>query len=388
MPNPCEDLEDLAGTTTEVAYTFDAIFIDTMASSETIALYTWATIENIVNATEEVTDSWFTQVIDSVATATTHPDSYVEAYNALVNSVLATTSNAASGIYIAHEDTVTLTETLDLFRYYLVADAVTTSTEAVHTIVTTQAVINTLAAGDVFAAGVSEAIEDAVSAVDVVGIFAFATENVVDSVAGADTWGSTFVLAIALLDTVGTSTTTGQALVAQQAITDTVTALERFWARGNDQLAWQVNLETTAANWHTNYGFESVVQYGDSVFAVSEDGIYLMTGDTDAGAPISAYVKTGFMDFSSPRLKRMEGVYFGYHGGQMNVTVDTYGYPGGSNSFSMPAKTVNAPGSNRVVPGKGLVSRYWRVTVANVGGAYFDVDNIEFDVAASTTRRT
>jgi hypothetical protein len=265
-------------------------------------------------------------------------------------------------------------------------DTVGSTTTLGHTLVAVKLLSDTVGASDSLKGGITEAMVDTVNATDVSAQILRVIVALADSVATSDDYGQVYTPTVNLYDFVGSSTEIGMSLVAQQAISDVVNAATKYWYRDAGMVAWQMNTETLAANWLTNYEFESIAQYGDNAFAVNEDGIFVLSGSTDDSMEIAASLKTGFWDFETPVLKRIEGIYFGYHGGQMQVDVDTYGHVNGSNSYTMPAKTVSAPGANRVVPGKGIASRYWRLTISNVSGSYFDVDNIEFDVAPSKRR--
>lgn len=384
MPNPCEDMEDLVATTTENIQVVWAPIVDAVNATRAVTYSTWLKLENSVALSEVVVGTGFTPLVDSVACTEvyTHP---LSAVNAIVNSV-GTRSVLGYGLTLAAVDGITLSETVISGSYLLITDGVAATEVYTHPLSTMTAIVDAVALSDAVAGGVSEAMVDSVASTDVSTHILRVLIAMQDGVGTACTYTGVYTPTVNLTDSVGSSTVIGMSLEATTAIVDAVNATEKYWTRGVEQIAWQMNTETLAANWHTNYGFESMAQYGDTVFAVAEDGIYALTGSTDDAVAIDAQIKTGFWDMDMPQVKRVEGIYFGYHGGQMQVDVDTYGHVNGTNSYTMPVRTVDAPGANRINPGKGLASRYWRLTIKNVGGSYFDVDNIEFDVAASKRR--
>lgn len=151
--------------------------------------------------------------------------------------------------------------------------------------------------------------------------------------------------------------------------------------------AWVMNTETTAVSWYSNFQFESVAQAGDRTFAAGPNGLYELTGSTDEGELIEAEVITGLVDFKIAQTKRVDAFYFGYTSeGQLSLTVETpeSGVPAAT--YSLEQRDASAPRNSRVVPGKGLFGRYWRVTLRNVGGVDFEIHDATIDVAVSTRR--
>lgn len=386
MANPCEDLEDLTATSETTEEVVAALCIDTVDNAETYTPIVNTSYEDVVACTEALDLSHYYDLVDSVATALDFTNTFLRAVTEILDTFRAS-DEAVSGFTIVLTDTVALTETYEPHLDLGMSDAVALTETVAHTALANQAVTDVVALLDTLVGGMEDNLVDTVALAETLTPETFVTTSLTDTIDIAPTVETIQRTAQTLEDSVATSGELLSVSVLVQSLEDFADISSYVWYQDTTLLAWQMNTETTALNWHTNYGFESIAQYNDKVFGVSEDGIFLLTGDTDAGTLIPASVKSGFMDFDKPQVKRMEGVYFGYHGGQIQVTVDVYGHGGGSNTYTMPAKTVAAPGSNRVILGKGLASRYWRVKVSNLDGGYFDVDNIEFDVAASKQRR-
>ena len=55
-------------------------------------------------------------------------------------------------------------------------------------------------------------------------------------------------------------------------------------------------------------------------------------------------------------------------------------------TYEMEHRDAGAPRNNRIKPGKGLSSRYWRFTFRNVGGADFQIHDVAVELARSKRR--
>ena len=157
--------------------------------------------------------------------------------------------------------------------------------------------------------------------------------------------------------------------------------------RDPDAVAWLLNTETGAASWHTNFGFESIAQVGARTLAVGPEGLYELTGDTDDGEQIAARVKTGFWDFKLEQTKRLDNMYFGYTSpGQLALDVEAAESGYAAQRYLLEPRAASEPRNSRVTPGKGLVSRYWRLTISNKDGVPFHVRSMTADLANSNRR--
>lgn len=246
---------------------------------------------------------------------------------------------------------------------------------------------DSIAATDRFASGFYNALSDSVGCAGVFTASRKVIASLAESAAATDAFSQYikhFPQIVA--ESVTATSTVGHKATAYASVSESVSAVEAFWYRDAGQIAWQMNTETSAANWHTNFMFDSIAQYGNTVLAVAPDGIYVLEGNTDNNTAIPATVQTGFMDFDDKHVKRFGGVFFGLRGSSLRLSLEPFGAVAAS-EYDMPAKTTVSPGSNRIVPGKGLVSRYWRMTFKNVDGGDFDIDNIELDIASSNQRR-
>ena len=73
---------------------------------------------------------------------------------------------------------------------------------------------------------------------------------------------------------------------------------------------WVMNQETGAPSRYENFDFDAFAQIGEDYLAARGDGIYLLSGDDDAGTNIDALATIGRTDFDTPEMKRVTA---GYH---------------------------------------------------------------------------
>jgi len=131
-----------------------------------------------------------------------------------------------------------------------------------------------------------------------------------------------------------------------------------------------------AAVTHYDWSFQSITP----TRAADGANLYALGGDTDAGAPIDAEVRTGRTAVGS--RSAVEEVYYGMAGaGTARCVVE-----GISGVFSYPFP-VRAQGGSRGVPGKGVRESYLAFGFGNTAGADFRLDVIAPVIVKSNTRR-
>lgn len=145
---------------------------------------------------------------------------------------------------------------------------------------------------------------------------------------------------------------------------------------------WALNVDTNASSRYDNYVFQSLATRQGRLYGTKPDGVYLLEGDDDAGAPILASFATGNLNFPSDKdpaqagaLKRFASIYMG-------VAADKSMYlkiVSGGREFLYVSRTSNANMmQQRVDPGLGLRSTYYSFEVYNQQGSDFDLESIEF----------
>ncbi len=199
---------------------------------------------------------------------------------------------------------------------------------------------------------------------------------------------------VSLVPTLQVLTSTGEASSSITARTDWTVVEEvsgasvsAVYFKDPGLIAWVLNTESAAVSWYDNFDFQSIAQVDDAVFGVNAEGIFLLTGDDDAGDPISASVRTGFMDFDTAYTKRLENLYFGYVStGALYARLRVKDSQHPASTYQLQERDASAPRNSRIEPGKGLFGRYWQVEIGNVSGAPFTVYDMDVDLSISNRK--
>jgi len=150
-----------------------------------------------------------------------------------------------------------------------------------------------------------------------------------------------------------------------------------------DAAVWVVNLDTSASVRYEQYGFNSFFQRGNDYYGVANDGIYKLSGDTDAGSPISALVEFAKSNFGVAQDKTMPNVYLSASSdGALVLKVVT----GKQTLFYTARSSSEELDKHRVDLGRGLQGMYWQFGVMNQNGDDFNVAGMEFLPVASKRR--
>lgn len=158
---------------------------------------------------------------------------------------------------------------------------------------------------------------------------------------------------------------------------DTVGFAVRF-DNGSERFAgYTLNLRTSAVTEYENYHFNSMTLVGGRAYGAREDGVYRLEGDTDDGVPIDAFVRTGVLDLDS--LSRVVKAWIGLtsNGEMVLKTITTDDGKKKEHWYTMTRRPQGAPVESRFNPAKGVTSTFWQWELANVDGAYFELDMLK-----------
>ena len=383
-----ETVETLVTATSELV--LETVFVHTsvVAASNTIIGGVAVLLISVAAAVSTPIEDHYALLTDT-ADATSTPTYSADIYPVTTKS----TARARTTTFVVAEDDVVATAnatgvgTYTMPPIVMVSRAVASSTSFYN--VEYSGTASVLAnAVSMYVSGGYEFVTNSAASTDVITGTRVSEVLVTEAAAGQNT---TYVMSapqayVAISAGVATSE-----IYVQMALTDMVKnyadASDSVWYRDPYRVAWVVNTETTAACWYTNYDFDSVIQVPGKELAVGPDGLYVLAGATDAGAAIKASIVSGFDDFDTSQTKRLDSMYFGYtSAGQLSVAVETYGSGHAPSVYLLEARAAAAPRNSRVIPGKGLVGRYWRTTIENTEGADFDVYDTSVDIAVSPRR--
>lgn len=181
----------------------------------------------------------------------------------------------------------------------------------------------------------------------------------------------------------------GATVTADQfaAAMDTAGAYVRTLFLGQDFEGWVLNTRPRGAadnsepirgfTTYQNMPFTSFANYQGKQYGASTGGVYELTGDTDDGEKIPAWIRTGLMDLDSRRDKRMQSVYVGYTSDKRLIAkmVTTTGGEKVETWYTMRAiQNAGDTRDGRIQIGKGLHSVYWAFELHNEDGADFTLD--------------
>lgn len=163
-------------------------------------------------------------------------------------------------------------------------------------------------------------------------------------------------------------------------------ATDTLFSRDPSLRSLTLQPETGAVSEYVGYDFESIVQVGDTVLAAGADGLYILDADDDDGSPIRSRLDYSGLGFGIPQTKRLDNLYVGHTGGRLRATVAAHDFRAMPAVRELEPRNTPAPRPTRVTLPKGMVGRYWYVTLENVDGSDFWIDDMEVDLAVSTRR--
>lgn len=154
--------------------------------------------------------------------------------------------------------------------------------------------------------------------------------------------------------------------------------------------AWTLNLKNRALTQYQGYNFNSLATLQGITIGASQDGIFVLGGLNDNGAPIECSFETATTDYSTPALKSISDVYVtlssAHHADatapiRMKVTTDNglvqTCYPTEATYQGNTETPLSGAGEGiyrtRMRLSRGVVGRYWGIAVENVKGAFINV---------------
>jgi hypothetical protein len=289
-------------------------------------------------------------------------------------------------------ETVRVSETIDQAFVEHVQDSVTVLDELEQHRTVLDILVDSIEALDNVGATFSDTLNETVSIQENLFDNTSVGDIVIDSLDASDYLRDEFSGAFAdsLLDTVTVFDTLahGPSSFVDELL-ETVTVIDALYARDPNALAWVMNVETGAPSFYDNFEFTSMIEYKGLLLGSSAEGLFLLGrsgDDADAGVKVQSELVTGLLDWNSTYLKRLRDVYLGYTGGQLELDIETYNQPVPKYTYYLVERDADAPRNNRIRPGRGLKSRFWRFTLRNVSGKWHQVYDISANVDISNRR--
>lgn len=176
--------------------------------------------------------------------------------------------------------------------------------------------------------------------------------------------------------------TTAEAAVLDDAHTATAAVMvsvhDEAWL--NDALwqvspgiAWTAASETLGASKYEGVPFVAAASIGGELVGILHTGgAYALAADDDDGTPIAWRISTGLLDFGKDQMKRPELIYLGYTANEPILLTLGNTQTGEEVSYDaeLPDRLADVPGAARFKPGRGVLSRYYRVTLSSESATF------------------
>lgn len=186
-------------------------------------------------------------------------------------------------------------------------------------------------------------------------------------------------------DTVLTSTASASSalaakLTASQIVTEWAEASSGY-VMVDSGMAYTCDVETFGMSFLTGAQLNSVAEIAGVLYGITSDGLYAMTGE-----PGDASIRTGLADLGTQ--ERITYCYVGYEGASgLTLSVGSTGSGAEETySYELEARTADIATAGRAKLGRGMRTRYARLTVANKTDQPLKLHDLKL-VTEQTSRR-
>jgi hypothetical protein len=163
------------------------------------------------------------------------------------------------------------------------------------------------------------------------------------------------------------------AWLANPVLHDGIVLDGAFLSPNEALVTWAMNTRNAAVSEYTQYSYTSFARRGTRYLGTSDTGLYVLDGDTDAGSPIIAHLRSGLLQMNGSKFAGFKAVYLGMHG-----TGETlFRVVAGSGETYTYRVVIQNMQSTKVRMGKGLRARYFAFELESLGPD-FDLDTVEF----------
>lgn len=320
--------------------------------------------------------------------------------SAVVRLTGADTTAATANRMASAAETLTLRDRLRLLLEAVVTDSAAFSAVVTGNPVITAALVDTLVlagvAENTIAAmatlsdlvALSEAVasvqeaeaNDAAALADTLEALARALEVVVSTAVFSETLQGLAVLTVLMPDTVVLADT-ADGLAIYQAIIDERLALSvAFDFDGVPYVGLAMNTANRAVTEYDAFDYNSLASFGGRLYGAGAAGLYRLEGDTDAGQPIQAFVRTAMQRVAGGSAARISDAYLGFRASgalQLKVIVNDNAGQKVGHVYDLVAAPRGASQPGKFDVGRGLKSVYMAFELGNVAGADFAIDVLE-----------
>lgn len=389
MSNPCEIVADSLSFTSTTTETVVIVALSRVyASSEIQYSFFSGVLSSNLQVQETVETSRYALISDSAVFTTTTPGKrVVQSLGVTAGAEFTTTVNAVNHELVV--TTVQATSYVELDNSMtLLESKIEVVSSVLPSVTTTRTVTSELGISDSASFALAEYATDNLGISDSVTANRSIQESLIDNLQITEQTVLSVAHPVVVCESHATFTDTVQLRqTGAWLIIDEATFTDDTFFINPDNVAWVINTENNALSWYTGYGFNSMVQTPYGIIAVSDMGLYIIDGDQDDNNPIKSTITSGFTDFGTDTIKRVDNIYVGYtSSGQISVNIDVQDSRIQGTNFELEERLAPAPRNSRIPVGKGLFGRFWRTRFENKEGADFELYDVTADVADSKRR--
>jgi len=154
-----------------------------------------------------------------------------------------------------------------------------------------------------------------------------------------------------------------------------------------------MNLKNKVVSIYENYNFNSACKLNGVYLGAASDGIHILTGSNDNGAPIDASITLGDSDFGLPNIKMIPEIFVDYSGPGLEVFVarDQKAEMGAAGNeetgpYPVPATADGKTETKRAKLPGGFRGGNWQFRIENVDGGAINIQSIGIPVEKSQRR--
>lgn len=146
---------------------------------------------------------------------------------------------------------------------------------------------------------------------------------------------------------------------------------------GQAYYGYALNLTTGSLSKFDDFKFTSLA----GLLGTDDEGIYALTGSTNNGAPINAFIETGTSDFKGvpginhQQQKRVSDAYIAKSGGALKLTVTAE-----NSEVAYDFRATDKLQTVKQNLAKGAKGRFWKLKLENVAGSEASMEAIELNV--------
>ena len=236
-----------------------------------------------------------------------------------------------------------------------------------------QAVGEAVVAAEIIASGKQEMLSEGVAAAELVAELLRVTNLVLEQVVAADV-STPYLL---LVNTVSEGVSADEAVTIWQRLTQSIdeggSAFVSLSVSGEAYTGWVLNTANNAFSEYQGWNFNSLARISNRYFGASEDGIFELTGSTDAGENIATYIQTGLMDFGTSFTKSVQYAYIAADSeGRVALGISVAGQAAVTQGWYEVVSDNAAANNLKITIGRGLKGRYWKFDIASDALESFD----------------